>query len=295
LTAPGRPERRLLVPMCGRIVPRSRRRVPTRERSRWSATVREGWNRASYRYRPRRGPSDIFGHAWRDYQTWLRPIVQNLHRGSKVLDLGCGTGVPAARSLARRFRVTGVDISDVQVHRARRLVPQAQFLRADLTEVDFPTRSFAAVIALYSLIHVPREQHRTLFRRVARWLVPGGWFLAILGRTRYEGAEAGWLGSTAPMLWSHHDSGTYRRWLREEGYRILREEFIPEDGGGHELFLARTRRRAGAAFSGRTPVSGSGRPARAPPRPSRAHRPRAGRAQPPSRSASGGRTRRSGR
>lgn len=204
--------------------------------------MRTGWNRVSYRYRPRKSASDCFGHLEDEYRTWLDPILRTTPRGSQVLDLGCGTGVPAARILSRRFRVTGVDISDVQLRRARRLVPGARFVRADLSEVDFPPRSFAAVISLYSIIHVPREEHRPIFRKVARWLTPGGWFLAILGDSAYEGSEPAWLGSDAPMLWSQYGAATYRRWFGAEGFRIVREQFVPESGGGHQLFLARTGR-----------------------------------------------------
>ncbi len=58
---------------------------------------------------------------------------------------------------------TGVDISDVQVERARRLVPGAVFLRADATDLDFPSGSFDAVVCLYALIHMPLDrQARTM-------------------------------------------------------------------------------------------------------------------------------------
>lgn len=159
-----------------------------------------------------------------------------------MLDLGCGTGIPAARVLAARFRVTGVDVSTTQLRRARRLVPRAQFLRADLAEVDFPPGSFEAVLALYSLIHVPREEHRPVFRRVSRWLTPGGWFLVLVGEERYEGREPKWLGSDVPMRWSHYAAAIYRRWFPKEGFRIVRDAFVPERDGGHRLFLARKRR-----------------------------------------------------
>jgi len=279
-----RAARRLLVALRRQTMSRPRVRTPSTDRARWSTTVRNGWDRVSYRYRPRGSAGDVLGHRWDDYRAWLRPIAQHLPAGSPVLDLGCGAGVPAARWLARRYRVTGVDISDVQIRRARRLVPGARFLRTDLAEADFPTNSFAAVIALYSLIHVPRELHRSLFRRVARWLVPGGWFLAILGHSAYEGSATGWLGSDAPMLWSHHGAATYRRMLREEGYRIVREKFIPEGDGGHEMFLARTGRGRGVGLSAPIPTSVSETPPRALPRPTRARRPRGGRGPLPSRS-----------
>jgi len=159
-----------------------------------------------------------------------------------VLDLGCGTGVPAARILARRFTVTGVDVSDVQIRRARRLVPRARFVRVDMTEADFGPASFAAVVSLYSIIHVPRKKQRALFRKIAHWVAPGGWFLAIVGQTPFEGVEKGWLGSTAPMFWSHYGASVYRRWLGLDGFRVVREAFVPEGDGGHHLFLARRRR-----------------------------------------------------
>jgi len=223
-------------------------------RERWNEVVRLGWNHVSYRYRPRRATSDFFGHLENDYRAWLGPVLEGVPPGSKALDLGCGNGVPTARVLAERFRVTGVDISDVQVRRARRLVPRARFLRADLSQVDFPTGSFAVVVSFYSLFHVPRELHRPLFRKVARWLGQDGWFVAILNRTEYEGTKSDWLGSDARMLWSTYGAATYRRWFRTEGFRILREEFIPEGDGGHQLFVTRKgRSRPARRPSARTP------------------------------------------
>ena len=260
---------------------------PSRERADWRETVREGWDSVSYRYRPRRGPGDCFGHADSAYRAWLEPVMKSLPVGSPVLDLGCGTGVPAARMLARRFRVTGVDVSATQLRRARRLVPSGRFLRADLSEVEFAPASFAAVVCLYSLIHVPREEHRAVVRRIATWLAPGGWLVAIVGSRPYEGREDRWLGSAAPMLWSHYGASTYRRWLRESGFHIVREEFVPEGDVGHQLFLARRSRGARTPANARR-ASGSGRRAPAPLRRSRARRPRGARVRPLSPSRSDG-------
>jgi len=111
-----------------------------------------------------------------------------------------------------------------------------------MTRVTFAPERFAAIVTLYSLIHVPREEQLSLFRRMATWLAPGGWFLGIVGQERYEGSEPGWLGSDAPMFWSHYNAATYRRWLRELKFTIAHEEFIPEGDGGHHLFLARKAR-----------------------------------------------------
>ncbi|MDE1819370.1 MAG: class I SAM-dependent methyltransferase [Euryarchaeota archaeon] len=203
--------------------------------------VREGWNQRSWTYRPSVRGGDGTGHVRREYREWLTPILRSLAPGSAVLDLGCGSGIPTSQLLSRKFRVTGVDISDVQVERARQLVPTATFLREDMSEVRFPAASFGAVVSLYSIIHVPLAEQRPLFRRIRRWLAPGGWFLSVLGSSRWRGLERGWLGSESWMYWDHEAADTYRRWLESDGFTVLEHRFVPEGDGGHEMFLARKR------------------------------------------------------
>ncbi len=137
--------------------------------------VRSGYDVLSYHYR-----SD--GASEGRYAPWLAGLRSRLPAAGSVLDLGCGCGVPVARSLAAAgYQVTGVDISDVQVERARRLVPTATFLRADATTISFPPASFDAIVCLYALIHMPPAAQPPLLRRAATWLRPGGWLLAVTG------------------------------------------------------------------------------------------------------------------
>jgi len=203
------------------------------------ALVRAGWNAASTFYRPERARKTVFGLTAARTQRWLRPLFARLPVGARVIDLGCGCGLPATRQLARRFEVTGVDISDVQIARARRLVPEATFVRADMSRVRFPPHSVQGVVALYSLIHVPLEEQRPLLLRVHRWLAPRGLLLLIAGHLPYTGVEADWLGSGATMYWAHADARTYARWLRDAGFVVERQIIVREPGASHTLFLAR--------------------------------------------------------
>jgi ubiquinone/menaquinone biosynthesis C-methylase UbiE len=68
----------------------------------------------------------------------LAPLLQRLPRGSRVLDLACGTGVPVARTLAEQFDVVGVDISASQLALARRQAPGVALVRADMGTLHFP-------------------------------------------------------------------------------------------------------------------------------------------------------------
>ena len=159
-----------------------------------------------------------------DRDRMLDAFAAPLRPGARVLDLGCGAGVPSTRWLAERFAVTGVDISAGQVEAARRLVPGAAFVHADLLEVEFPDESFEGVTALYSIPHVPREAHGALFGRIARWLVPGGRLLAVLGSSDSPDWTGDWLGR--PMFFSGYDAGTNRRLLAEAGYELLADEIV---------------------------------------------------------------------
>ena len=203
------------------------------------ALVRQGWNRASTTYRSGRRTPDYFGHTFEDHQDWLRPLNEVLPVGSEVLDLGCGCGVPDALLLSERFRVTGVDISDVQIARAKRFVPRARFIRADMTEVRFRPGTFGGIVCLYALIHVPLDEQRPLLARMYRWLGPDGVLLLTTGEVEFTGVEENWIGSNAAMYWSHADAAAYERWLLDAGFEILRRSYVPEGTEGHALFLAR--------------------------------------------------------
>jgi SAM-dependent methyltransferase len=198
--------------------------------------VREGYDRASQAYR-----GDEFAFARSGYAHWLSRLTRTLAAESRVLDLGCGCGIPASRELARDHRVTGVDISPVQIARARRLVPSARFLCADMAGVEFEPRSFDAAIAFFSFINLPLPEQPMVIERVFRWLVPGGRLLATVGKlasTRIEPNFRGVRG--ASMYWSHADVATYRLWFEQAGFVIEAEGSEPRKGNpGYAVLIGR--------------------------------------------------------
>jgi SAM-dependent methyltransferase len=196
--------------------------------------VRKGYDKVSYAYR-----NDDSNAAYSfDYAAWLSELKPLLSPKSKVLELGCGCGIPVAQILSEDFAVTGVDISSVQIERARNLVPLADFICADMTEVDFPAESFAAIISLYAIIHIPLDEQPALFAKLFEWLQPEGYLLVTVGSTPWTGTEANWLNvSGATMFWSHADAKTYESWLIVTGFKVRWSKFIPEGNGGHQIIL----------------------------------------------------------
>lgn len=168
-------------------------------------------------------------------------LIERLPEGARVVELGCGGGTPETRLLAQRFRLTGVDLSDEQLRRARERVPEAEFVQADFTSIDFESGSLAAVVAFYSFNHVPRDLLAPLYARVRRWLAPDGLFLTALGTSDTENWTGEWLGAT--MYFSSFPPAVNSRMLRDAGFELLRDEVVtfqePEGPARFQWILAR--------------------------------------------------------
>jgi ubiquinone/menaquinone biosynthesis C-methylase UbiE len=199
--------------------------------------VEAGYDRIAERYAAWAG-LELTGERAR----YVAMLCARLPRGAAVLDLGCGAGVPVTRALAERFRATGVDISGHSIALARQRAPEATFVQADMASVAFPPASFDAVVAFYSLIHVPRDEHAGILRAITSWLRPGGLVIATMGAAATDhGYEEDWLG--APMYWSHFDTAANRQLAAAAGFQILEAREASEDEDGvsvtHAWIVAR--------------------------------------------------------
>lgn len=156
----------------------------------------------------------------------LNLISERLKPGSRILDVGCGAGVPIARHLAKRFDVTGIDASASMIALAVKNVTSARFVTGDVMEADFPAAGFDAIVSFYAIFHIPRQEHFDLFRRFFRWLRPGGLLLVTVAR-HDDGpgyTEDDFLGET--MYWSNFGPDTYRKILAETGFEIEQDGVV---------------------------------------------------------------------
>ncbi|KAB2593428.1 class I SAM-dependent methyltransferase [Streptomyces arboris] len=105
----------------------------------------------------------------------LDRLLEHLAPGSRVLDVGSGTGVPTARRLAAAgHRVVGVDVSPVMTALAARQVPDAEFRCGDIRELPWADGEFDAVCVYFSLLQMSRGEQSGLLGRLARAVKPGG-------------------------------------------------------------------------------------------------------------------------
>ena len=149
----------------------------------------------------------------------LHDLLRRLEGPSRILDLGCGNGLPALREIVREHAGVGVDISRTQLALAKGNVPSAELLHADALELELPPRSFDAVVAFYLLDHLPREEHASLFAKLYTWLSAGGFLLFSVEPSEEPGYVRGWPGT--PMFFSCFDAETTISIVRAQGFEIL--------------------------------------------------------------------------
>jgi SAM-dependent methyltransferase len=88
------------------------------------------------------GECDLLEQVFATYAT--RPVT-------RILDLGCGTGVHARELALRGYEVVGVDRSESMLDQARSASSRATFLQGDVRSVDLHRR-FDAVVLLFAVL-----------------------------------------------------------------------------------------------------------------------------------------------
>ncbi|KFY17668.1 hypothetical protein V492_00476 [Pseudogymnoascus sp. VKM F-4246] len=150
-----------------------------------------------------------------------------------VLELGCGAGVPGTQLLSSRCsKVIANDISKAQIELAKtRVKGNVDFRQGDMTKLEFDSASLDAVVAFYSIFHLPRDEQPVLFKKIYSWMKPGSYLLCNLAATNIPGSTAeNWLGSS--MYWSSFDVETNLGLLKEAGFAVTEHEILEDDEDG---------------------------------------------------------------
>lgn len=153
-------------------------------------------------------------------ETLMEKLLDSIPvKEGSILDVACGNGA-TTRYLTRFYRrenITGINISDKQLRRARRNAPGCRFLLMDATDLHFKDNSFHAVICVEAAFHFNTRQR--FLSEAHRVLRPGG-YLIVSDILFHRGVE-----DLAPTLhgqnWISSPVG-YRRLLLDREFGEVR-------------------------------------------------------------------------
>ena len=153
-------------------------------------------------------------------------LTDSLTTGSRVLDLGCGTGMPTARQLTDAgLEVVGVDLSDRMVRLAQGYVPAGTFHQLDLADLrpggPRDLGRFDAVAAFFSLLMLPRAEIPLALVTIRQLLVPGGLFALSMVEADVDDFQIPFLGHTIRV--SGYLREDLRKLIETAGFDIVEE------------------------------------------------------------------------
>lgn len=188
-----------------------------------------GYERVAAEFLAGRGRAPSTAVGTKEVRAW----ACTLPRGSAVIDLGCGTGLPITKVLVDEgLNVYGVDAAPSLVAAFRHNLPAVPVACESVLESSFFHRTFEGVVAWGLMFLLLPDEQRQLIRRAADILVPNGRLLFTSSR------------GTEPLVW--HDGMTelesrslgaaeYRKLLSEVGITVTREY---EDVGENHYYDA---------------------------------------------------------
>jgi SAM-dependent methyltransferase len=168
-------------------------------------------------------------------RAWLDRFLSHMPPGGTVLDVGCGMGEPIARYLiGRGARLVGVDASPSMIGLCRARFPDAEWLVADMRELDLGRR-FDGILAWDSFFHLGVDDQRGMIPRFASHARPGAPLLFTSGS---EEGEA--IGSCRgePLYHASLDPAEYERLLATNGFVVRAHVTDDPECGHHTVWLA---------------------------------------------------------
>lgn len=165
-------------------------------------------------------------------------LAGSLAPGSRVLDIGCGNGIPITRALlSAGHHVVGLDSSREMLARFRVNCPEAEALCGRVESYLFSASEYDAAIAWGVLFHLTPEEQINAIANVARALQSGAPFLFTSGDQDGFEPKTGTMNGVSFHYYSFSPAN-YERVLREQGFAL---KDVHADAGQNTYYLATKR------------------------------------------------------
>ena len=163
-------------------------------------------------------------------------VAAMLPARSRILDAGCGNGVPICEALVNAgHRVVGLDSSAGMLNRFRANLPGTPVVRGDARQCPFGDGAFDAAFSWGMLFHLRPVDQAAAFASVSRVLKPGAAFLFTAAEID-DADDAGITGTMNGVTFPYYAIPSYRTMIAEYGLVLVD---VHDDPGVSTSYLAR--------------------------------------------------------
>ena len=113
------------------------------------------------------------------YKRVLARIYEQVRQGSgtRVLDIGFGTGVLTAKLYENGYDITGIDFSERMLQIAREKMPRARLIQYDFSKglpAELGDSKFDSIVCTYAIHHLDDASKIVFLKELRCHLNPGG-------------------------------------------------------------------------------------------------------------------------
>jgi ubiquinone/menaquinone biosynthesis C-methylase UbiE len=163
-------------------------------------------------------------------------VAATLAAGSRILDLGCGNGVPLTEALMNAGHyLVGLDSSSGMLAQFRINLPGTPVVRGDVRSCPFVSGSFDAAISWGMMFHLPPGDQAAAFADVCRVLKTNAPFLFTAAQIQ-DPDDNGITGTMNGVAFHYYAVSSYRSLLSKHGFVLVD---VHDDPGVSTYYLAR--------------------------------------------------------
>lgn len=120
------------------------------------------------------------------YKAGTDKFAAYLKPGSRILDVGCGSGIKSNYLTQKGFMVDGIDLSEKMIEIAQKRVPSRSFFVKDINEPLNLKSTYDGIFAQAVLLHIHKKDAQKVIENLLDLLNPGG-YLYIAVKKAVEG------------------------------------------------------------------------------------------------------------
>ena len=120
----------------------------------YDADIREAETRGNWMYK--------------NYSTILKKVVEMIEKrypdkGTKLIDIGAGTGNLTRLFQSKGYQITGIEPSDEMTSQFKTKLPSVKILKGDFCDIPLPDNSVDAIVSAYAWHHLtPKEKEQSI-------------------------------------------------------------------------------------------------------------------------------------